>query len=78
MKKIVDDLVAQSLVDTDEKLEGASLIALEDQMDKAEQIKLILKNVEWLMGNDRKVGPLKELQGMIWEMGYKNESIKGQ
>jgi enolase-phosphatase E1 len=33
---------------------------------------------EWLMDRDRKVTPLKELQGRIWEDGYRGGELVGQ
>lgn len=30
------------------------------------------------MSQDRKVGPLKQLQGLIWKRGYDKGDIKGQ
>ncbi|OTF77342.1 enolase-phosphatase E-1-like protein [Euroglyphus maynei] len=34
--------------------------------------------VNWLMDHDRKVRALKQLQGHIWENGYKTGKILGQ
>jgi enolase-phosphatase E1 len=34
--------------------------------------------VEWLMDRDRKSTPLKELQGLIWEEGYRRGALVGQ
>ncbi|KAH7642054.1 Enolase-phosphatase E1 [Dermatophagoides farinae] len=33
--------------------------------------------VDWLMDHDRKVGPLKQLQGHVWENGYNTGQILG-
>lgn len=63
--------------DVDDKIEGAIEI-IEGDDDSANKIDSIVKNVEFLMNNDRKVAALKTLQGLIWEQGYKDESIKGQ
>lgn len=30
------------------------------------------------MSSDRKAGPLKQLQGLIWKQGYDSGDIKGQ
>jgi methylthioribulose 1-phosphate dehydratase/enolase-phosphatase E1 len=38
----------------------------------------LLSYILWLMDNDRKVTPLKELQGKIWESGYKSGDIVSQ
>lgn len=68
---------ALSKKDTDDKIEGAIEI-IDGDIDSAEKIDSIVKNFEFLMNNDRKVAALKTLQGLIWEKGYKDESIKGQ
>ena len=34
--------------------------------------------VEWLMDRDRKLTPLKELQGRIWEEGYRRGELVGE
>jgi enolase-phosphatase E1 len=38
----------------------------------------VCANVRWQMGFDRKIGPLKALQGLMWEMGYQNGELKGR
>lgn len=37
----------------------------------------IVSYVYWLMDRDRKSGPLKALQGRIWEQGYATGALKG-
>ncbi|MCT0216967.1 acireductone synthase [Synechococcus sp. CS-1330] len=37
----------------------------------------VLKYLHWLINKDRKLPPLKELQGMIWEIGYQNGKLQG-
>jgi enolase-phosphatase E1 len=32
----------------------------------------------WLMERDSKVGPLKELQGLIWQEGYRSGRLRGE
>jgi enolase-phosphatase E1 len=32
----------------------------------------------WLMDRDSKIGPLKALQGMIWQEGYRSGMLRGQ
>jgi enolase-phosphatase E1 len=34
--------------------------------------------VEWLMDRDRKSTPLKELQGLIWDEGFRNGELVGE
>jgi len=38
----------------------------------------IVSYVYWLMDRDRKSGPLKALQGRIWEQGYATGALKGE
>jgi enolase-phosphatase E1 len=38
----------------------------------------IVSYVYWLMDRDRKSGPLKALQGRIWEEGYVSAALKGE
>jgi enolase-phosphatase E1 len=38
----------------------------------------IIAYVHWLMDRDRKSGPLKALQGRIWEQGYATGALKGE
>ena len=38
----------------------------------------IVPYVHWLMDRDRKSGPLKALQGRIWEQGYADGELKGE
>jgi enolase-phosphatase E1 len=38
----------------------------------------IVSFVYWLMDRDRKSGPLKALQGRIWEQGYATGALKGE
>lgn len=45
---------------------------------KEDQIEGLVNNVKWQMSSDRKAGPLKQLQGLIWKQGYDNGDIKGQ
>lgn len=45
---------------------------------KEEQIEGLVNSVKWQMSADRKAGPLKQLQGLIWKQGYDKGDIKGQ
>jgi enolase-phosphatase E1 len=38
----------------------------------------IVDYIYWLMDRDRKSGPLKALQGRIWEQGYRSGALKGE
>eukprot|EP01134_Creolimax_fragrantissima_P004029 CFRG4029T1 len=37
----------------------------------------VVESVQWLMASDRKVGPLKQLQGRIWAQAYQAGEVKG-
>ncbi|GAB0086132.1 Enolase-phosphatase E1 [Sergentomyia squamirostris] len=76
VKEAVVELKKLSDKDVEEKTEGAVPV-LGDDEDKVKIQESVVKNVEWLMSNDRKVTPLKTLQGLIWEAGYKDGTIKG-
>ncbi|QPN68189.1 acireductone synthase [Synechococcus sp. CBW1006] len=43
----------------------------------ATRIHALVPYLEWLIHQDRKLTPLKELQGLIWEHGYANGSLQG-
>jgi enolase-phosphatase E1 len=38
----------------------------------------LVRYLEWLMDRDRKSTALKELQGLIWEEGYRRGALKGE
>ena len=38
----------------------------------------VVSYVYWLMDRDRKSGPLKSLQGRIWQQGYATGALKGE
>ena len=48
-----------------------------DAAAKAASVASITASVQWLMANDRKVGPLKALQGHVWRTGYEAGALKG-
>ena len=37
----------------------------------------VLQYLQWLINQDRKLAPLKELQGLIWEKGYRSGKLQG-
>ena len=41
------------------------------------EIESVVAYCHWLMDRDRKSTPLKSLQGMIWESGYKSGELQG-
>ena len=64
-----NDLVAKSITETQKiiKTETGKTIT---QSEAIKQLK------EWSLA-DRKIGPLKNIQGVIWEKGYETGEIKG-
>jgi enolase-phosphatase E1 len=63
VRKIVEDL----------RTEQRSAIANSDERREA----TVVDYVHALMDRDRKSGPLKALQGRIWEQGYRDGELKG-
>ncbi|RNA43857.1 enolase-phosphatase E1 [Brachionus plicatilis] len=45
--------------------------------NKTELIESALANIKWQMDQDRKAKPLKQLQGHMWQLAYKNGTVKG-
>lgn len=76
VKEAVDALRKLALEDKEKNMEGVVTIPGEDAT-KEEQIEGLVNNVKWQMSLDRKAGPLKLLQGLIWKQGYDNGEIKG-
>ncbi|XP_059053446.1 claspin-like [Achroia grisella] len=76
VKEAVDALRKLSVEDKEKSVEGAIPIPGEDAT-KEEQIEGLVNNVKWQMSMDRKAGPLKLLQGLIWKQGYDKGEIKG-
>jgi len=37
----------------------------------------VLPYLRWLISEDRKLTPLKELQGLVWEQGYRSGALRG-
>lgn len=76
-KEAVKMLRDQSVADKKDNVEGCVEILAETE-DKAKQIESIVANVKWQMEHDRKAGPLKNLQGLMWVEAYKAGAFKGQ
>jgi enolase-phosphatase E1 len=77
VKSVVVGLRKLANDDVTAKIKAAVEIESETA-DKEVQIASIVKNVEWQMSLDRKTGPLKTLQGLVWLQGYKDKVIQGQ
>ena len=76
-KEAVKMLRDQSAADKRDNVDGCVEIAA-DTEDQAKQIETIAANVKWQMEHDRKAGPLKHLQGLMWVEAYKAGEFKGQ
>lgn len=76
VKEAVNALRKLAIEDQEKSVEGLVSIPGEDA-SKEDQIEGLVKNVKWQMSSDRKVAPLKQLQGLIWKKGYDKGDIKG-
>ncbi|CAH0728351.1 unnamed protein product, partial [Brenthis ino] len=76
VKEAVTALRKLALEDEKKSLEGLVAIPGEDA-SKEDQIEGLVSNVKWQMSSDRKAGPLKHLQGLIWKQGFDKGDIKG-
>lgn len=74
IQTIVDGLKAEHVRDL---AEGESPPAWLDP-SSGEHVASITRYVHWLMDRDRKSGPLKALQGRIWESGYETGELRGE
>jgi enolase-phosphatase E1 len=61
-----------------ESLEAQPLLpeAVDERFLEKSGVDPLLHYLEWLISGDRKVTPLKELQGLIWQQGYANGHLK--
>ena len=77
--EVQDDIEAlrnQSINDQeDPNLNFAQIITSEN--DKEKIIDSVVTNVEEQMNVDRKITPLKQLQGHMWKFGYQSGELKG-
>lgn len=76
VKDAVAALRKLAVEDKEKSVEGVVEIPGEDA-SKEDQIEGLVNNVKWQMSSDRKAGPLKQLQGLIWKQGYDKGDIKG-
>jgi enolase-phosphatase E1 len=74
IKLLIEDLQKQHQRDENQGLQPSVWI------DETEESQLYsgIKYCRWLMANDRKLTPLKTLQGMIWKEGYSKGELQGQ
>jgi methylthioribulose 1-phosphate dehydratase/enolase-phosphatase E1 len=62
---------------TREDLSSELFSAILDSDDSVVVAEAVLKYISWNMDGDRKVSSLKQLQGFIWEDGYRSGKIHG-
>lgn len=72
-KASVAALLAQHKQD---QADGANPPALYGDEDKEQQIQALTTYVKWNVKADRKIGPLKQLQGHMWLQGYESGELK--
>ncbi|XP_072929924.1 uncharacterized protein [Epargyreus clarus] len=77
VKKAVGALRELASEDLKKDAERVEAVIPGEKASKEDQIEGLVKNVKWLMSSDRKVAPLKDMQGLIWQQGYDNGDIKG-
>lgn len=53
-------------------------ILAEDAGDHEQVVRSIVEYIHWNIKADRKIGALKQLQGHIWDLGYKSGELKAQ
>eukprot|EP01027_Heterolobosea_sp_BB2_P015608 GEZU01022329.1.p1 GENE.GEZU01022329.1~~GEZU01022329.1.p1 ORF type:complete len:235 (-),score=20.67 GEZU01022329.1:338-1042(-) len=73
-------LVQQAELDQQQGENSPRIISISDakNSNKSAIIDSIVQNVYYNMEKDRKIPALKNLQGLIWEFGYKNSQLKGE
>ncbi|KAG1049818.1 hypothetical protein G6F43_007872 [Rhizopus delemar] len=77
LKSYIELLREQAEKDVKDNLPEAVLIPTESE-GSAEEIKSsIIKNIEWQVKADRKIGALKAFQGYMWKEGYESGELRG-
>ncbi|KAF4320329.1 hypothetical protein BBO99_00000477 [Phytophthora kernoviae] len=66
-------LVAQHKQDV---TDGVNPPVLDAQQNKDKLIEALVHYIKWNVGADRKIGPLKSLQGHMWLQGYESGELK--
>jgi enolase-phosphatase E1 len=74
VRAIVADLICEYAHDKSIDLPSLSL---SDSPDEG-RIETVVVYGQWLMDHDRKITPLKTLQGKIWEEGYRSGELKSE
>ncbi|KAJ3186942.1 Enolase-phosphatase E1 [Gaertneriomyces sp. JEL0708] len=66
----------QAIADIDTGLNAPAILD-DKHLDVSEVQASVIANVLWQMDQDRKIGPLKSLQGYMWRTAYENGEVKG-
>lgn len=74
----IRDMIAADLASTSATKEGLSAIPAPAAGNRAAVIDAVVSNVHALIKQDRKAGPLKDLQGHVWRTGFEQGALKGQ
>ncbi|CAO3672615.1 unnamed protein product [Rhizopus microsporus] len=77
LKDQIELLRKQAKQDVDDKLPEASLIPTEAEASPEEIKSSVIKNINWQMKADRKIGALKSFQGYMWKEGYESGELRG-
>ena len=75
---VIKSLQEQTKLDAEAKKFNFSITDLSLKEDKEVVINAVFKYVSWLIEMDKKVTPLKQLQGYIWKSAYETGKIKGE
>ncbi|CEG39971.1 -diketo-5-methylthio-1-phosphopentane phosphatase [Plasmopara halstedii] len=59
-----------------DQVDGLNPPALQGNADKEQLIQALTTYVKWNVNADRKIGPLKQLQGHMWLQGYESGELK--
>jgi methionine salvage enolase-phosphatase E1 len=73
---MVEEFGSDYSILTEPKAEGD--LPKNESSERDKVIQSVMKFVFKLMDADKKVGPLKALQGHIWLAGYQNGLLKGE
>ncbi|KAJ3020800.1 Enolase-phosphatase E1 [Thoreauomyces humboldtii] len=73
----IDALREQSWKDANDKVPGLVPVLTEPEHTSHQVLESVVHNVRWQMSIDRKIGPLKALQGYMWRSAYEGGKIKG-
>lgn len=77
LQQVVENLRKQHEIDIETGMKDSPRIDCNTKVTKLEILNSVANNVLWQMSLNRKTTALKDLQGMIWESGYKSKEIEG-